>query len=81
MGTYARGYIFGPQMLSATAEGKCVSYVYQNPESGGDGPDHTGAVEYKQVWVVRHDGLLFASRWYISADEYTKLCNCSDLVR
>ena len=27
---------------------------------------------YKHVWVVRHDGLLFASGWHISADEYTK---------
>ena len=53
-------------------EGKWVSYVYQNPEGGGIGDDHTGALEYKHVWVVRHDGLLFASGWHISADEYTK---------
>ena len=33
-----------------------MSYVYQNPESGGIGADHTGALEYKRVWVVRHDG-------------------------
>ena len=39
---------------------------------GGIGADHTGALEYKYVWVVRHDGLLFASGWRISADEYTK---------
>ena len=31
----ATGYNFGPDMLSATEEGKWVSYVYQNPESGG----------------------------------------------
>ena len=68
----ATGYNFGPDMLSATDEGKWVSYVYQNPESGGIGDDHTGALEYKHVWVVRHDGLLFASGWHISADEYTK---------
>ena len=68
----ATGYNFGPDMLSATEEGKWVSYVYQNPESGGIGDDHTGALEYKHVWVVRHDGLLFASGWHISADEYTK---------
>ena len=49
-----------------------MSYVYQNPESGGIGDDHTGALEYKHVWVVKHDGLLFASGWHISADEYTK---------
>ena len=68
----ATGYNFGPDMLSATAEGKWVSHVYQNPESGGIGADHTGALEYKHVWVVRHDGLLFASGWHMSADEYTK---------
>ena len=68
----ATGHNFGPDMLSATEEGKWVSYVYQNPESGGIGDDHTGALEYKHVWVVRHDGLLFASGWHISADEYTK---------
>ena len=72
VGTDANGYNFGPQMLSATGEGRWVSYVHQNPEGGGSGPDHTGAVEYKHVWVVRHDGMLFASGWYVPADEYTK---------
>ena len=72
VGTDATGYNFGPDMLSATEDGKWVSYVYRNPESGGIGADHTGALEYKHVWVVRHDGLLFASGWHISADEYTK---------
>ena len=59
-------------MLSAAEEGKWVSCVYLNPESGGIGEDPTGALEYKHVWVVRHDGLLFASGWHISADEHTK---------
>ena len=72
VGTDATGYNFGPDMLSATEDGRWVSYVYFNPESGGIGADHTGALEYKHVWVVRHDGLLFASGWHISADEYTK---------
>ena len=72
VGTDATGYNFGPDMLSATEDGKWVSYVYRNPESGGIGADHTGALEYKHVWVVRHDGLLFASGWHISADEYTQ---------
>ena len=49
-----------------------MCYVYQNQETGG-GDGHTGELEYKHVWVVRHDGLLFASGWHISADEYTKL--------
>ena len=72
VGTDANGYNFGPDMLSATEDGKWVSYVYKNPESGGIGADHTGALEYKHVWVVKHDGLLFASGWHISADQYTK---------
>ena len=59
-------------MLSATEAGKWVSYVYRNPESGGIGADHTGALEYKHVWVVKHEGLLFASGWHISADQYTQ---------
>ena len=51
-------------MLSAIEEGKWVSYVYRNQEIQGFGPAHTGVMEYKHVWVVRHDGLLFTSSWY-----------------
>ncbi|MCY4583529.1 MAG: hypothetical protein OXE50_12165 [Chloroflexi bacterium] len=72
VGTDATGYYFAPEVLSATEEGKWVSYVFRNPESGGIGDDHTGALEYKHVWVVRHDGLLFASGWHVSADAYTQ---------
>ena len=71
VGTDANGYNFGPEMLSATGDGKWVSYVYRNPESGGLGIDFDH-LELKNVWVVRHDGLLFASGWYIDADEFTK---------
>ena len=71
VGIDANGYNFGPEMLSATGEGKWVSYVYRNPESGGLGIDFDH-LELKNVWVVRHDGLLFASGWYIDADEFTK---------
>ena len=53
VGTDANGYNFGPDMLSATEDGKWVSYVFRNPEKGSLGPDHTGALEYKHVWVVR----------------------------
>ena len=69
VGTDANGYEFGPAMLSADEEGKWVSYVYRNPASGGIG---SGDFELKNVWVERHDGLLFASGWYIDADEFTK---------
>ena len=72
VGTDFNGYEFGPDMLSATEEGKWVSYVYENPESGGIGSDNTGALQLKNAWVVRHDGLLFGSGWYVSADEFTK---------
>ena len=70
LGTDANGYEFGPEMLSAGEDGKWVSYVYRNPESGdiGAGDDF----ELKNVWVQRHDGLLFASGWYIDADAFTK---------
>ena len=72
VGTDANGYNFGPEMLSATEDGKWVSYVYRNPESGGIGADF-GELELKNVWVDRHDGLLFASGWYIDADEFTRM--------
>ena len=72
VGTDANGYNFGPEMLSATENGKWVSYVYSNPESGGIGAAF-GELELKNVWVDRHDGLLFASGWYIDADEFTRM--------
>ena len=59
-------------MLSATEDGKWVSYVYQNPESGDLGTDYTGTSQLKNGWVVKHDGLLFASGWYVYADEFTQ---------
>ena len=70
VGTDANGYEFGPEMLAATEEGKWVSYVYRNPESGGIG---AGDFELKNAWVERHDGLLFGSGWYIDADEFTRM--------
>ena len=69
VGTDANGYEFGPAMLAADEGGKWVSYVYRNPESGGIG---AGEFELKHVWVEKHDGLLFASGWYIDADAFTK---------
>ena len=69
VGTDANGYEFGPEMLAATEAGKWVSYVYRNPETGGIG---TGAFELKNAWVMKHDGLLFGSGWYIDADSFTK---------
>ena len=71
-GTDANGYNFGPELLSATEDGKWVSYVYRNPESGDIASGDFGELELKNVWVVRHDGLLFASGWYIGADEFAR---------
>jgi len=71
VGTDANGYVFGPELLAATEEGKWVSYVYRNPESGGIGSGFDD-VELKNVWVTKRDGLLFASGWYIDADVFTK---------
>ena len=73
IGTDANGYNFGPALLWATEEGKWVSYVYRSPESTGSSQDYLGAAELKLSWIVRHNGLLFGSGWYTSADEYTKM--------
>ena len=45
----------GDDILSAAEEGKWVSYIYRNPETGEEGRKH--------AWVVRHDGLYFGSGW------------------
>ena len=52
----ATGYFYGDDLLSATEEGKWVSYVFNNPA--------TGQIESKHVWAVRRDGLIFGSGWY-----------------
>ena len=50
------GYPFGLDLLTATGDGLWVSYRSLNPASG--------EVERKTTWIVRHDGLYFASGWY-----------------
>ena len=55
--TDSTGYNFGAEMVTATAEGKWVDYVYLNPA-------HDNQQETKHAWVVRHDGLIFGSGWY-----------------
>ena len=72
LGTDANGYEFGPEMVSATADGKWVSYVYHNPVNGSIGSGDFSDLELKNAWVVRHDGLVFGSGWYVEADEFTK---------
>ncbi len=72
VGIDVNGYRFGPEVLSATEEGRWVSYVYSNPIRSGIRPDDLSEVELKNVWVVRHDDLLFASGWYIDVDRLTQ---------
>ena len=50
------GYAFGADALMATESGRWVDYVFLNLQSGKQQQKHT--------WVVRHDGLFFASGWY-----------------
>ena len=50
------GYFYGDDVLAVTDEGRWVSYVFHNPDTGQEQRKHT--------WVVRHDGLIFGSGWY-----------------
>ena len=64
----ATGYFYGDDLMSATEVGKWISYVFRHPE--------TGENTRKRTWVVRHDGLFFASGFYeddgrITASEVT----------
>ncbi len=54
----SKGYLYGPDILKATEQGRWVSYHYRtySGEGGEEGRKHS--------WVVRHDGLIFGSGWY-----------------
>ena len=52
----ASGYFYGDDLMSATGAGKWISYIFPHPQTGENARKHT--------WVVRHDGLLFASGFY-----------------
>lgn len=67
MGTDINGYNFGPEMLAATEAGRWVPYVYVNPATQTLGDEDV--FEFKNAWVVRHDGLLFGSGWYVDTEE------------
>ncbi len=56
LGTDITGRVYGAEMLAADENGRWVSYVFRNPETGQPGVKHS--------WVVRHDGLLIGSGWY-----------------
>ena len=46
--------------------------MYSNPERSGIRPEDLSEVELKNAWVVRHEGLLIASGWYIDVDQFTQ---------
>ena len=46
----------GKEIAAATEEGGWVDYLWPNPA--------TGLEEPKSAWVIRHDGLIFASGYY-----------------
>lgn len=64
IGTDITGYQFADDLLSATEDGKWVSYVFNNPTTEALGSKHT--------WSVEHDGLIFASGWYTDPADYTQ---------
>ena len=55
------GYELGKEIAKATEEGHWVEYLWPNPV--------TLREEHKAAWVVRHDGLIFASGYYTSDTE------------
>ena len=55
-GTDVTGYEFGKAMAGADEEGRWVTYVFANPQ--------TGEQQRKHSWVIRRDGNLFGSGWY-----------------
>ena len=67
-GTDLNGYNFGPEMLSADEAGRWVPYVFTNPALGT--LSHDSSLEFKNAWVIRHDGLLFGSGWYIDFEQF-----------
>ena len=68
LGTDINGYKFGPQILAATEEGHWVSYFDANPTL--EPLDEEGALQLKNGWIVRHDGLFFGSGWFIDAEQF-----------
>ena len=56
VGTDVTGYEFGRAMVGADEEGRWVTYVFTNPE--------TGEKQRKHSWVVRRDANYFGSGWY-----------------
>ncbi len=63
--TDTNDYNFGADIVTADESGKWVSCVCGHPR--------TGEPESNHYWARRHDGLVFASRWFSGMPEYTQL--------
>ena len=72
VGVDAGGYAFGPEMLAADENGTWVTYVFRNPATGDLEAGDFGEPQLKTAWVVRHDGLLFASGYYIDVEGFVE---------
>ena len=55
------GYETGKEIARATEAGHWVHYLWPNPVANREEP--------KTTWVIRHDGLIFASGYYTAADD------------
>ena len=55
------GYELGKEIAKATEDGHWVEYLWPHPVTGREG--------LKVAWVVRHDGLIFASGYYEGEDD------------
>lgn len=51
-----RGYDYGADFLTATEEGKWISYIFVDLDTNQERQKHT--------WLIKHDGLYFGSGWY-----------------
>ena len=72
VGTDATGYIFGPDMLSATEQGKWASCVFRNPVASSISTRDLSGGDLKNAWGVRRDGILFGFGSYINVGQRTK---------
>ncbi len=56
-----RDYDYGAEFLTATEEGKWISYVFLDLDTNQERLKHT--------WLIKHDGLYFGSGWYEDVKE------------
>ena len=57
----SNGYELGKEIAQATEQGHWVQYLWPNPVTQQEEP--------KATWVIRHDGLIFASGYYNPDDQ------------